>query len=61
VELRLADDPGDLGGFHDITFTIRDDSDELVADYSNSIELVRSEPNGGWPCGPTCWSADVGP
>lgn len=61
VELALGDDPGDLGGSHDVMFTIRDDSDELVAEYSNSIELVRTEPNGGWPCGPTCWSADIRP
>jgi len=61
VELRLGDARVDLGGVHDLTFTIRDDSAEVVAEYSNSIELVRTEPNGGWPCGPTCWSADIGP
>lgn len=56
VELAIGD--GDFGGTHDVTFTVRDDSDAAVAEFDGSIELTRSEPNGAF-CGPTCWSAEI--
>jgi len=59
VELTIGD--GDFSGRHDVSFLILDASGAVIAEFSDSIELTRSEPNGGWPCGPTCWSAEVEP
>ena len=58
VDLAVGD--GDFGGTHAVTFTVRDGSDAVLATFDGSIELTRSEPNGPF-CGPTCWSADIGP
>lgn len=50
---------GDFGGSHRVTFSLRDARGEVLAAFAETIELTKSEPNGGWPCGPTCWSADL--
>ena len=59
VELAIGD--GDFSGMHDVSFSIRGSSGTVIAEFNDSIELTRSEPNGGWPCAPTCWSAEVEP
>ena len=59
VELAIGD--GDFSGRHDVSFSILDASGTVIAEFNDSIELTRSEPNGGWPCGPTCWAAEVEP
>jgi hypothetical protein len=55
----LAIGDGDFSGRHDVSFSVRDASGTVIAEFNDSIALTRSEPNGGWPCGPTCWSAEV--
>ncbi len=59
VDLAIGD--GDFSGMHDVSFSIRDGSGAIIAGFEGLIELTRSEPNGGWLCGPTCWSAEVRP
>ncbi len=59
--VELAIGAGDFSGMHDVSFSIRDGSGAIIAGFEGSIELTRSEPNGGWLCGPTCWSAEVRP
>lgn len=58
VDLALGD--GEFDGMHAATFTVRDASDAIIAKFDGPIEFTRSEPNGRF-CGPTCWSADIGP
>ena len=58
VELAIGD--GDFSGTHGVTFTVRDASNAVLASFEGPIEFAKSEPNGGF-CGPTCWSADIGP
>jgi hypothetical protein len=57
VEYALGE--GDLSGRHHVTFTLRDEAGELLGAFDQPIEFTKTEPNGGWPCGPTCWSAEV--
>ncbi len=57
VEFSLGD--GDFGGSHHVTYSLHDADGQTIAAFDDTIELTRSEPNGGWPCGPTCWSADL--
>jgi hypothetical protein len=57
VEFMLGD--GDFGGSHHITFSLRNADGKTLATFDQTIELTKYEPNGGWPCGPTCWSADI--
>jgi hypothetical protein len=59
VDLALGE--ADFSGSHSVSFTLRDAAGEVLAQFDDTIELTKSEPNGGWPCGPTCWSADIGP
>lgn len=56
IEYALGE--GDFSGGHHITFTLRDESGEVLGDFDETIEFTKTEPNGGWPCGPTCWSAE---
>jgi len=52
-------DEGDLSGLHHVTFSLRDESGEVVGAFDDTIEFTKSEPNGGGTCGPTCWSAEL--
>jgi hypothetical protein len=57
IEYQLGD--GDFSGRHRISFSLRDPSGrELASMDDGAVELTRYEPNGGWPCGPTCWTGD---
>lgn len=57
VEYALGE--GDFSGSHHVTFSLRDQSGEVLAEFDETIEFTKTEPNGGWPCGPTCWSAEL--
>lgn len=57
VEYGLGE--GDLSGRHHVTFTLRDEAGEVLGAFDETIEFTKTEPNGGWPCGPTCWSAEL--
>jgi hypothetical protein len=57
VEYALGE--GDLSGPHHVTFSLRDESGEVLGEFDETVEFTKTEPNGGWPCGPTCWSAEL--
>lgn len=57
VEYSLGE--GDFSGPHQVTFTLSDESGDLLGELDEETELTKTEPNGGWPCGPTCWSAEL--
>jgi hypothetical protein len=59
VELALGD--ADLGGTRVVAFVVRDEAGAVVVSFEGPVAFTRTEPNGGWLCGPTCWSADVSP
>jgi hypothetical protein len=48
----------ELGGSHHVTFSLRNESGPVLGELDETIEFTKTEPNGGWPCGPTCWSAE---
>jgi hypothetical protein len=56
VEYVLGD--GDLSGSHHVTFSLRNESGEVLGEFDETVEFTKTEPNGGGPCGPTCWSAE---
>jgi hypothetical protein len=47
------------GGSHHVTMSVRDPAGIKLAEMDADIDLEKFEPNGGWPCGPTCWRAHV--
>jgi hypothetical protein len=57
LEMVLSE--GDLSGSHRVTLLIATDDGTEVARFDGQLEMLRVEPNGGWPCGPTCWQAQV--
>lgn len=56
VEYVLGE--GDLSGRHHVTFTLQDEAGEVLGVFDETIELTKTQPNG-WPCEPTCWSAEL--
>jgi hypothetical protein len=50
---------GDFSGPHHVTFSLRDETGELLGEFDDTIEFTKTEPNGGGPCGPTCWSGEL--
>ncbi len=50
--VELAVDNGDFSGMHDVSFSIRDASGTVIAEFNDSIELTRSEPTAAGPAGP---------
>jgi hypothetical protein len=57
VEYALGE--GDFSGSHHVTFSLRDETGEMLGGFDDTIEFTKTEPNGGWPCGPSCWSANL--
>jgi hypothetical protein len=57
VEYALGE--GDLSGPHRVTFTLRDERGEVLGGFDEIMDLTKTQPNGGWPCEPTCWSAEL--
>jgi hypothetical protein len=56
--IEFAIGSGDFSGSHHVTFVLNDAEGREIAALDDTVELTKTEPNGGWPCGPTCWSAD---
>ena len=57
VELAIGD--GDFGGSHEVTVVIKAPSGDILAEFADTVELTRTQPNGAF-CDPTCWSVDIG-
>ena len=57
VGMNLAGD--NYSGSHDVRVVVRDETGEVLTDHSGTYEFIKTEPNGGGFCGPTCWDASV--
>ena len=57
LEMILSN--GDLSGSHHITLRMETEDGTEVASFDGHVEMTRNEPNGGWPCGPTCWQTEI--
>lgn len=59
VRFQLAGD--DYSGPHELRVFVGDETGAVLTDHSGSYEFIKTEPNGGGFCGPTCWHAEVTP
>lgn len=57
LEMTLSD--GDFSGSHHITLRVQTEDGTEIASFDGIVEMTRNEPNGGWPCGPTCWQTEI--
>lgn len=57
VVLGLEGD--DYSGVHDLSVTVRNETGDMLTDHTGTYEFVKTEPNGGGWCGPTCWHAVI--
>lgn len=53
VDYELGE--GDFGGTHEFRLQLDDPDGGRIIEVDHEGSLERYEPNGGWPCGPTCW------
>jgi hypothetical protein len=57
VEFMLGE--AEVPGIAPETFTLRDDAGTLLAEFDQEVGRTADSYQGGWPCGPSCWSAEV--
>jgi hypothetical protein len=42
-----------------VTFALSDDDGTLLAEFDDEVERSAEVYQGGWPCGPSCWYAEI--
>ena len=50
---------GQFDGSHTFKLRVVSPEGQTILEVSRAGELDRTEPNGPWPCGPTCWGLEL--